>query len=240
MSGGDFLLTIDTRIKLLLFVLINFMVFGLKDFILGSVCFCFICILCVLMGQTKLTVKYIFFYVIVASIQQLCTFLPQALQTILMVFTLFIRVMIPVVLFASTFIRTTKVSELIAAMYSLKIPRSITITFAMVLRFFPTFGEEIHSIYDAMKLRGIMLSWKNVFTRPLLLLEAIVVPVVMRSASIAEELSASAVTRGIDNPTKRTSFVQLKIHPKDIVVLLVFVAAFLVLFYFKYKVYGRI
>ena len=43
----------------------------------------------------------------------------------------------------------------------------------MVLRFFPTFSEEIHNIYDAMKLRGIALSWKNVFTRPVLILEAI-------------------------------------------------------------------
>lgn len=238
--GGGTLLTIDTRIKLLLFVLINFMVFGLKDFILGSVCFLFICVLSCLMGQKKLVWKYIIFYVIVAAIQQLCSYLPQAVETILSVFTLFIRVMIPVVLFASTFIATTKVSELIAAMYSLKIPRSITITFAMVLRFFPTFSEEIHNIYDAMKLRGIKVSWKNIFTRPLLLLEAMAVPIVMRSASIAEELSASAVTRGIDNPAQRTSFIRLKIHKRDILVLLVFIVAFIVLFYFKYQIYGRI
>ena len=202
------MLVIDTRIKLLLFILINFMVFGLKDFILGSVCFFFICILSCLMGQKKIVLKYLIFYVVIAAIQQLCAFLPQAIETILSIFTLFIRVMIPVVLFASTFIATTKVSELIAAMYSLKIPRSITITFAMVLRFFPTFSEEIHNIYDAMKLRGIALSWKNVFTRPVLILEAIAIPIVMRSASIAEELSASAVTRGIDNPAQRTSFME--------------------------------
>lgn len=165
------MLAIDTRIKLLLFILINFMVFGLKDFVLGSVCFFFICVLSCLMGQKKIVLKYIIFYLVIASIQQLCTFLPQALETILSIFTLFIRVMIPVVLFASTFIATTKVSELIAAMYSLKIPRSITITFSMVLRFFPTFSEEVHSIYDAMRLRGLAISWKNVFTRPLLLLE---------------------------------------------------------------------
>ena len=64
-------------------------------------------------------------------------------------------------------------------------------------------------------LRGIALSWKNVFTRPMLILEAIAIPIVMRSASIAEELSASAVTRGIDNPAQRTSFIQLKVHAKD-------------------------
>ena len=135
---------------------------------------------------------------------------------------------------------TTKVSELIAAMYSLKIPRSITITFAMVLRFFPTFSEEIHNIYDAMKLRGIALSWKNVFTRPVLILEAIAIPIVMRSASIAEELSASAVTRGIDNPAQRTSFIQLKVHAKDWMVLCFFLVAFVVLFFCKYQIYGRI
>lgn len=97
------MLVIDTRIKLLLFILINFMVFGLKDFILGSVCFFFICILSCLMGQKKIVLKYLIFYVVIAAIQQLCAFLPQAIETILSIFTLFIRVMIPVVLFASTF-----------------------------------------------------------------------------------------------------------------------------------------
>ena len=59
------MLVIDTRIKLLLFILINFMVFGLKDFILGSVCFFFICILSCLMGQKKIVLKYLIFYVVI-------------------------------------------------------------------------------------------------------------------------------------------------------------------------------
>ena len=88
------MLVIDTRIKLLLFILINFMVFGLKDFILGSVCFFFICILSCLMGQKKIVLKYLVFYVVIAAIQQLCIYLPQAIETILSIFTLFIRVMI--------------------------------------------------------------------------------------------------------------------------------------------------
>ena len=234
------MLKIDARIKLFLFLLINFMVFGLKDLILGSVCFALVCILCYVMGQKKLVVKYTIFYIVIVVIQRLCVYTPPTVETILSIITLLIRVMIPVMLFASAFISTTKVSELIAAMYSLRIPRSITITFTMTLRFFPTFSEEIHSIYDAMKLRGIVASWRNILTRPLLLLEAMIVPIVMRSASIAEELSASAVTRGIDNPAQRTSFVRLKIHKSDIAVMLIFIVAFSVLFYFKYQIYGRI
>lgn len=71
------MLVIDTRIKLLLFILINFMVFGLKDFILGSVCFAFICVLSCLMGQKKIVLKYIIFYLVIAVIQQFCVYLPQ-------------------------------------------------------------------------------------------------------------------------------------------------------------------
>lgn len=234
------MLKIDTRMKLLLFIIINFMIFGLKNFVLGSICFVSICVLSCLMGQKKVVLKYIAAYLIISAIEQLCAYVPQPLHTVLAIFTLFIRVMVPVALFAATFIATTKVSELIAAMYALKIPRSLTITFAMTLRFFPTFGEEVSSIYDAMNLRGISLSVRNIFTRPLLLIEAMLVPIVMRSASIAEELSVSAVTRGIDNPGHRTSFIQLKMRSTDFIVLIVYVCLFIALFYCKYRIYGRI
>ncbi len=216
------------------------MVFGLKDFLLGSIVFLFVCVLSFFMGQRKLVWKYVIFYLAVAAVQQLAVYTPGAVHTILSILTLFIRVMIPVVLFASTFIATTKVSELIAAMYSIRIPKSITITFAMTLRFFPTFGEEVHNIYNAMKLRGITVSFRNLFTRPVLLFEAMVIPVIMRSVSIAEELAASAVTRGIDNPAKRTLFVVLKIKKSDLLILAVFVVLSAVLFFVKYQRYGRI
>lgn len=216
------------------------MAFGLKDFLLGSILFVLICVLSFLMGQRKLVLKYVIFYIVIAMIQKLCNDIPGAIQMIVFIFVLFIRVMLPVVLFASTFIATTKVSELIAAMYSMNIPKSITITFAMTLRFFPTFKEEMQRIYDAMQLRGMAISIKNMVTRPLLILETIIVPIIMRSILIAEELSVSAVTRGIDSPVKRTSFVQLKIRIQDIMVLIFFLIVFVVLFYCKYQIYGRI
>ena len=50
----------------------------------------------------------------------------------------------------------------------------------------------------------------------------------------------SAVTRGIDNPAQRTSFIQLKVHAKDWMVLCFFLVAFVVLFFCKYQIYGRI
>lgn len=81
------MLEMDTRIKLLLFLLINFMVFGLKDFILGTICFALICILSCFMGQKKIVLKYIVFYVAIVIIQEVCAYTPQAIETILSIFT---------------------------------------------------------------------------------------------------------------------------------------------------------
>lgn len=228
------MLAIDTRMKLFLLILINFLVFGMKNFILGSICFAAICVLCFLMGQKRNVLKYMIIYGVIAMLQYLSRYISQPIHSIITIFTLFVRVMLPVVLFASTFIATTKVSELIAAMYMLHIPRSVTITFAMVLRFFPTFGEEMDQIFAAMKLRGITIK------RPLVFLEAVFIPIIMRSASIAEELAASAVTRGIDNTNKRSNFVILRMQITDYMVLAVFLILALMLFYMKYQIYGRV
>ena len=43
-----------------------------------------------------------------------------------------------------------------------------------------------------------------------------------------------------DNPAQRTSFIQLKVHAKDWMVLCFFLVAFVVLFFCKYQIYGRI
>lgn len=231
---------IDTRIKLIIFVFVNISVFGLKNLLLGGLAFIGVCLLCILMGQKVRAYKYGIAYLIIVVISYGCVILPAGLMSFVSIIALFVRVMLPVALFATTFMETTTVSELISAMYSMHIPKSIVITFAMTLRFFPTFGEEMERIYDAMKLRGMGASIKNIFTKPLMMLEAVLIPLIMRSSTIAEELSASAVTRGIDNPGQRTSFNKMKISARDIVLLGIVIVYGTGLFVMKYYIYGRI
>ena len=51
--------------------------------------------------------------------------------------------------------------------------------------------------------------------------EATLVPLMISATNTAEELSAAAVTRGIENPAKKTSLIQLKMHLFDWIVLTV-------------------
>ena len=46
------------------------------------------------------------------------------------------------------------------------LPKALSIPIAVILRFLPTVKEEWNSIQDAMKLRGIGLSFGNVLMHP--------------------------------------------------------------------------
>ena len=77
---------------------------------------------------------------------------------------------------------------------------------SVTLRYFPAIREEVGYIRDAMKLRDI---------RGLARLECTVMPLMVSATETAEELSAAAVTRGIENPARKTSAVSLRISPLD-------------------------
>ena len=59
-------------------------------------------------------------------------------------------------------VRTTKIDEFMSAMQKMHVPDGITISLAVVMRFFPTIKEEYGFIRDAMKMRGISFAGGNV------------------------------------------------------------------------------
>jgi energy-coupling factor transport system permease protein len=55
-------------------------------------------------------------------------------------------------------------------------------------------------------------------------MECVLIPMMMRCAVIAEELSAAAVTRGIESGGKRSSVTELKMRAQDWLLMAVFAA----------------
>lgn len=109
-------------------------------------------------------------------------------------------------------IMTTSVSEFIAAMDKLHIPKKVTVPISSMFRFFPTIAEEYAAIRDAMRLRGI-----GSCRKPIEMLEFRMVPLLTELLSIGNELSASALTRGLDAPVKRENICPIGFHWQDIV-----------------------
>lgn len=127
-------------------------------------------------------------------------------------------------------IRTTKIDEFMSAMQKMKIPDGITISLAVVMRFFPTIKEEYSSISDAMKMRGIAFGGGNAAK----MIEYRMIPLLFSCVNIGDELSAAAITRGLGGKVKRTSVEELRLRLADWVLIIAFTAVAGIFVTFKY------
>lgn len=142
-------------------------------------------------------------------------FIAVAIVGILLRFT-------PSVIMGYFVVTTTTVSEFVAAMERLHLPQQVTIPMSVMFRFFPTVAEEWSAIQDAMRIRGIRLGGGKVSA----ILEYRIVPMMICSVKIGEELSAAALTRGLGGPIKRTNICRLSLQIQDIVFLLICLGTF--------------
>ena len=122
----------------------------------------------------------------------------------------------PGVLTAWYMLSTTTVSEFMAAMQRMHVGQKVAIPLSVVFRFAPTVKEEYASIGDAMRMRGVSLGGGKVGA----MLEYRLVPMLVCSVKIGEELSAAALTRGLGAPVRRTNIFSVGFRAADVLVLL--------------------
>ena len=141
---------------------------------------------------------------------------------------IFIR-MIPTVTAGHYVIKSTKVSEFIAAMEKMHVSQKIIIPLSVIFRLLPTVKEEFQSIEDAMGMRGIRLGGNKASD----MIEYRLIPLVISSVRIGEDLSAAAITRGLASGKKRTSICKVRFHFMDYIFLTFFAltAVLAVLYY---------
>ncbi len=110
---------------------------------------------------------------------------------------------------------TTSVSEFISAMERLHMPQTITIPMSVMFRLFPTIAAEWRSIRRAMRMRGIHLGGAKAGQ----VLEYQLVPMMTSTVRIGEDLSASALTRGLGAPVERTNICRIGFRAQDYILL---------------------
>ncbi|MDO4280977.1 MAG: energy-coupling factor transporter transmembrane component T [Peptococcaceae bacterium] len=105
--------------------------------------------------------------------------------------------------------------KLTASLRKLPIPSKAMLVLMVMLRFAPTVILEFKGVCEAMKMRGFLRSPWAVLRHPLNTLEYAIVPMVFRALKIADELSASAIVRGIESPYKKQSYYLSRIGGMD-------------------------
>lgn len=116
---------------------------------------------------------------------------------------------------------TTTVSEFVAAMHRLRVPDVVVIPLSVMFRFFPTVAEEAVAVQRAMRMRGIRARTGH----PMQMLEYRMVPVLACTVRIGEELTASALTRGLGGSVPRTNVCRIGFGVTDALVLVLCAAA---------------
>ncbi|MDO5733301.1 MAG: energy-coupling factor transporter transmembrane component T [Eubacteriales bacterium] len=217
----------DVRYKFFLLILISITAFSAKDLLYGSLVFALVSALTFLLGQGLKTLKFIVAYALILVFILLSKHLPAFLRSMFLIIALCARMCMPIALYGQSFLKSSSVSEMVTGLYTLHLPRAFVISFAVAMRFFPTVREEIQHLREAMWLRGLEFSLRNLRKRPVLLLEGLIAPLLIRVSTTAEELSAASITRGLDNPAPRTAFKKLKIGFLDSFVFLLFSMAFI-------------
>ncbi|HGA3734858.1 TPA: energy-coupling factor transporter transmembrane component T [Streptococcus agalactiae] len=155
-----------------------------------------------------------------------CVVFPHAkgaLANILLIIIMVVNRFLPAYMMGVYVINTTTVSEFKATMERLHMPDALTIPMCVMFRLFPTLREENDSIRAAMKMRGIRFGGGKVEK----MLEYRIVPIITCVAKIGEELSASALTRGLGKQKKRTNICQIGLGWVDYVIFL-FIASTLI------------
>jgi len=200
-------LKFDPRTELLLLVLANVIAFTQHSVWIEIIWVVLLLLLIIACGCKKAAGK-------LAIAFGICLFLqyyilpngPRILASSFIILVSYARRIFPCLIVGTLVLQKTPVRELMVALRKWHIPQDLIIPLAVTVRYFPAIKQEIGYIRDAIKLRNIHGTRK---------MECLLVPIMISATTTAEELSAAAVTRGIENPAPKTSMIVVKFQAQD-------------------------
>ena len=187
----------DFRTKLLVIVLTMSLVAVLTSDILIYTLLGVLSVYLIIQGFGRQTIKYL-----LSGGQGITILMPEMF--------LFMVLRILMMVMAAQPVIGMPPGEVVAVFKKIHAPDGIALPVTFMLRFFPTVRSEFSDVFASLRLRKL-LSWKH----PLDAMEYIVTPVIFRSSRIAEELAASAESRGISNPGKHTCRRKIEFQKRD-------------------------
>lgn len=205
--GKKYMLKFDPRTELLFLVLANVVAFTQHSLWVEITWVVLLLLLIIACGCTKAAGRLALAFGICLFLQY-CIFPigPKILASSFTILVSYARRAFPCLIVGTLIIQKTSVKELMVALRECHIPQGLIIPLSVTIRYFPALKEEAGYIRDAMKLRDIHGIQK---------IECLLVPAMISATTTAEELSAAAVTRGIENPAHKTSMVEMKFGVQD-------------------------
>lgn len=185
----------ECRINLFILIFMN-LIFGSliplwSNFKIDLIYFCICSFVLIYSGKIKRFVKFLIFYLVCVYI----TFFVKLPDTSFFSFVGFVVYSnvktCSIFMIATIVVLDTRTSELIYVLGKLGLGKKIRFACTITLKFIPIYFAEKRIIRNALKLRGIDIS----FTKPFKRFEYYIVPTLFRASNIASEMTESAYTR---------------------------------------------
>lgn len=141
----------------------------------------------------------------------------HTLARIVGVFVFFMGKILPFVMIAHIIFTKIPVNYLVASLRKMHLHRGLLLSLVVALRYLPTAKKEFALIKDAMRLRGIEISFRNFVKSPLNIIEFSLVPLLFRNVTVAEQMSAAATVKGIEFQGKQSGVIPIQMRFIDYV-----------------------
>ena len=92
---------------------------------------------------------------------------------------------------------TTRVEDLLSTLERLRLPYAVFLPAAVMLRFIPTFADDIRQVWETLRIRGWPMGPKMFTRHPLLSARLLLIPVLFRALKSSESLGIAAELKGL-------------------------------------------
>ncbi len=92
---------------------------------------------------------------------------------------------------------TTRIQSVLTALKSLRLALYIYLPVAVMIRFIPTFINDIKQVAETAKIRGVKITPAGFITKPVFMTRLLFMPLLFRSLRTSEELGIAAELKGL-------------------------------------------
>jgi energy-coupling factor transport system permease protein len=186
-------------------------------------------VLCLLAGAVRFALYFSLFLIGLVALSAALARLAPAWSPLVWGFCLFFLKFMPMLSMAFFLAASLNTSRFLRSLEGLKAPAGLVLPVGVCLRFMPSVASECRQVAYAMRMRGIGLRPASLLRRPFETLGYLMVPLLIRSLAVGEELARAAVARGIEAPGPKTSYYDTRFKLGDGLVLLAWSAALVLL-----------
>lgn len=164
------------------------------------------------MTALKWLIGFILLFTLNIAINKLYEFSSFKVLLLLSMMLFLVLRMYPFLMIGIIIQKSKNLGEITTSLKQWNIHSGIVLSIVVMLRYLPGIKEDLRIVHEAMKLKGIHLS----FIHPIQSIEYIMIPMLFKSLKATEEFSCAALVKGYDCGKKRSSYFEVKFTWIDI------------------------